>query len=277
MFEWSWGYYSIFDADAILYDVMKCNQPYSYYCNKALDDLVVQGRSTLDTKKRAEIYAKAQKLIHDDAAYLFKWGLRGVWGVSSRIDYEAPRDEVDRMFARDAAEEVGAPPGPGPASPAGPAAFRPRMRRYLARQLVQLVVVILGISLLAFGDPARPRRSRPPAPAPERRQGGVRALPPPARPRPAALRAVLEVRLPRRGQGDFGKSWYADTPAFKLVLERMPPTIYLTFAGLRRRPADRPAPGHRSPRSAATPGSTACARRWRWPARRRRCSGSASC
>ena len=32
--------------------------------------------------------------------------------------------------------------------------------------------------------------------------------------------------------GDFGKSWYADTPAFKLVIERMPPTIYLTFAGL---------------------------------------------
>ena len=99
MFEWSWGYYSIFDADAILYDVMSCNQPYAYYCNKALDDLVVQGRSTLDQKKRAEIYTRAQKLIHDDAAYLFKWGLRGVWGISNRIDYEAPKDEVDRMFA----------------------------------------------------------------------------------------------------------------------------------------------------------------------------------
>jgi peptide/nickel transport system substrate-binding protein len=99
MFEWSWGYYSIFDADAIFYDVMTCNQPYSYYCNKAFDDLVAQGRSTLDTKQRAEIYAKAQKMIHDDAAYLFKWGLRGVWGVSNRIDYEAPRDEVDRMWA----------------------------------------------------------------------------------------------------------------------------------------------------------------------------------
>ena len=99
MFEWSWGYYSIFDADAIFYDVMTCNQPYSYYCNKAFDDLVIQGRSTLDTKRRAEIYARAQKLIHDDAAYIFKWGLRGVWGVSSRIDYEAPRDEVDRMWA----------------------------------------------------------------------------------------------------------------------------------------------------------------------------------
>jgi peptide/nickel transport system substrate-binding protein len=98
MFEFSWGYYSIFDADAILYDVMTCGQPYSYYCNKALDDLVIQGRSTLDAKKRAEIYAKAQRLIHDDAAYLYKWGLRGVWGVSNRVDYEAPRDEIDRLF-----------------------------------------------------------------------------------------------------------------------------------------------------------------------------------
>ena len=98
MFTWSWGYYSIFDADAILFDVMTCNQPYSYYCNKQLDDLVIQGRSTLDAKKRQEIYAKAQKLVYDDAAYVFKWGLRGVWGISNRIEYEAPRDEIDRMF-----------------------------------------------------------------------------------------------------------------------------------------------------------------------------------
>jgi len=98
MFEWSWGYYSVFDADAILFDVMTCGQPYAYYCNKVLDDLVIQGRSTLDAKKRTELYAKAQKLIHEDAAYLFKWGLRGVWGISNRIEYEAPRDEIDRMF-----------------------------------------------------------------------------------------------------------------------------------------------------------------------------------
>ena len=98
MFNWSWGYYSIFDADAILYDVFKCGETYSYYCNKALDDLIFQGRSTLDAKKRAEIYVKAQKLLFDDAAYVFKWGLRGVWGISNRVDYQAPADEVDRMF-----------------------------------------------------------------------------------------------------------------------------------------------------------------------------------
>jgi peptide/nickel transport system substrate-binding protein len=98
MFNWSWGYYSIFDADAILYDVYKCGETYSYYCNKALDDLIHAGRTTLDPKKRAEIYAKAQRLLFDDAAYLYKWGLRGVWGVSSRINYDGPRDEVDRFY-----------------------------------------------------------------------------------------------------------------------------------------------------------------------------------
>jgi peptide/nickel transport system substrate-binding protein len=98
MFNWSWGYYSVFDADAILYDVFKCGENYSYYCNPALDDLISQGRSTLDAKKRAETYVKAQKLLFDDAAYLYKWGLRGVWGISNRVEYTAPADEVDRMF-----------------------------------------------------------------------------------------------------------------------------------------------------------------------------------
>jgi len=98
MFNWSWGYYSVFDADAILYDVFKCGEFYSYYCNKELDDLITSGRSTLDQKKRAEIYVKAQKLLYDDAAYVFKWGLRGVWGISSRVEYSAPPDEIDRMF-----------------------------------------------------------------------------------------------------------------------------------------------------------------------------------
>jgi peptide/nickel transport system substrate-binding protein len=98
MSNFNWGYYSVFDADAILFDIFKCNEPYSYYCNKELDELILAGRSTLDAKKRTEAYAKAQRLLFDDAAAVFKWALRGVWGVSNRVDYEAPRDEIDRMF-----------------------------------------------------------------------------------------------------------------------------------------------------------------------------------
>jgi len=41
---------------------------------------------------------RGEKILFEDAAYLFKWGLRGVWGISNRVNYEAPRDEIDRMF-----------------------------------------------------------------------------------------------------------------------------------------------------------------------------------
>jgi peptide/nickel transport system permease protein len=105
------------------------------------------------------------------------------------------------------------------------------MKRHIARQLVQLVVVIVGISMLAFailhvlGDPV------------------LLLLPQNAgKEEFERYRKLLGLDRPiwvqywsfasRAVKGDFGKSWYADTPAFELVLERMPPTIYLTFAGL---------------------------------------------
>src|SRR5215813_7082131 len=61
MSNFNWGYYSVFDADAIVFDIFKCGEPFSYYCNKELDELIVAGRSTLAQKKRAEIYVRVQK------------------------------------------------------------------------------------------------------------------------------------------------------------------------------------------------------------------------
>src|SRR5881296_4599992 len=105
------------------------------------------------------------------------------------------------------------------------------MRRYVARQLVQLVIVVIGISLLAFtilhvlGDPVL--LLLPQNAGKEEFERYHRLL---------GLDQPLYVQywkfVSRAVLGDFGKSWYADTPAFALVLERMPPTIYLTLAGL---------------------------------------------
>jgi peptide/nickel transport system permease protein len=105
------------------------------------------------------------------------------------------------------------------------------MRSYLARQLVQLVVVIVGISLLSFailhviGDPVL--LLLPQNAGKEEYERYTKLL---------GLDQPIWVQYwkfaSRAVQGDFGKSWYADTPAFPLVMERMPPTIYLTFAGL---------------------------------------------
>src|SRR5438094_10272390 len=105
------------------------------------------------------------------------------------------------------------------------------MKRYAAHQIVQLVVVIVGISMLAFailhviGDPVLLLLPQNAGKEEYERYHKLLGLDQPLYVQywKFASRAVL---------GDFGKSWYADTPAFRLVVERMPPTIYLTFAGL---------------------------------------------
>ncbi len=105
------------------------------------------------------------------------------------------------------------------------------MRRYIARQLVQFVVVILGISILAFailhvlGDPVLLLLPQNAGKEEFERYRHLLGLDRP-------LYVQYWKFLSNAVVGDFGKSWYADTPAFRLVLERMPPTIYLTFAGL---------------------------------------------
>ncbi len=105
------------------------------------------------------------------------------------------------------------------------------MRRYAAHQIVQLVVVIVGISMLAFailhviGDPVLLLLPQNAGKEEYERYHKLLGLDQPVYVQywKFASRAVL---------GDFGKSWYTDTPAFTLVLQRMPPTLYLTTAGL---------------------------------------------
>ena len=105
------------------------------------------------------------------------------------------------------------------------------MRRYITRQLVQLVVVIIGISLLAFsilhviGDPVLLLLPQNAGKEEYERYHKLLGLDKP-------LHVQYWKFVSRAIQGDFGKSWYTSTPAFSLVLERMPPTLYLTFAGL---------------------------------------------
>ena len=105
------------------------------------------------------------------------------------------------------------------------------MRRYLVRQLVQLVVVVVGISLLAFsilhviGDPVTLLLPQNAGKEEYARYKHLMGLDQP-------LLVQYWKFASRAVQGDFGKSWYGNAPAFRLVVDRMPPTIYLTLAGL---------------------------------------------
>jgi len=105
------------------------------------------------------------------------------------------------------------------------------MRRYALRQFVQLLVVIVGISMLAFailhviGDPVLLLLPQNAGKEEYERYHKLLGLDKP-------LYVQYWKFASRAVQGDFGKSWYTNTPAFKLVTERMPPTLYLTSAGL---------------------------------------------
>ena len=105
------------------------------------------------------------------------------------------------------------------------------MRSYVVHQLVQLVVVVIGISILAFvilhvlGDPVLLLLPQNAGKEEFERYRKLLGLDQP-------LLVQYWKFASQAVQGDFGKSWYADTPAFSLVLERMPPTIYLTLTGL---------------------------------------------
>src|ERR1700730_627908 len=108
------------------------------------------------------------------------------------------------------------------------------MRRYIAHQLVQRVGVILrtfasstpAFSILhVFGAPVTLLLPQNAGKEEYERYKHLMGLDQPVWVQywKFASRAV---------QGDFGKSWYGNAPAFGLVIERMPPTIYLTLAGL---------------------------------------------
>ena len=105
------------------------------------------------------------------------------------------------------------------------------MRRYLVRQLVQLVVVIVGISILAFsilhiiGDPVTLLLPQNAGKEEYARYKHLMGLDQP-------IWVQYWKFATRAVRGDFGKSWYGNAPAFGLVVDRMPPTIYLTLAGL---------------------------------------------
>ena len=105
------------------------------------------------------------------------------------------------------------------------------MKSYALRQLIQLAVVIVGISMLVFailhviGDPVLLLLPQNAGKEEYDRYHKLLGLDKP-------IYVQYWKFASRAVQGDFGTSWYTSTPAFTLVLERMPPTLYLTTAGL---------------------------------------------
>ena len=75
MMDGSWGSYSVFDADGILWDMLHSSSPFAY--NENNGPRQAAARRPLDARRGAcarTLYAKAQKIVRDEAPVLFMWG-----------------------------------------------------------------------------------------------------------------------------------------------------------------------------------------------------------
>ena len=93
----SWGYYSTFDADAVLHPLYH-TEPGGwigkwYTRIPGLDQLIDEARSTVDPEKRLVTYARIQRLIKEEAPSIFLYHQHDMLGLSKRVVYEARGDE----------------------------------------------------------------------------------------------------------------------------------------------------------------------------------------
>jgi peptide/nickel transport system substrate-binding protein len=96
-FYGSWGYYSVFDSDAILHPLYH-TEPGGwvgkwYTRVEGLDPMIDQARSILDQPRRRQIYSQIQKLIKEEAPSIFLFHQYDTLGVSKKVDYAARGDE----------------------------------------------------------------------------------------------------------------------------------------------------------------------------------------
>ena len=66
---------------------------YSYVTNPELDKLIDAGAQEVDPAKRAEIYKKAAKIMHDEASVLFLFQAVDLYGVTDRVKGFLPRGD----------------------------------------------------------------------------------------------------------------------------------------------------------------------------------------
>jgi peptide/nickel transport system substrate-binding protein len=97
IFNWDWGSYNVFDADAIYWDLFHSGEQFAYFSTPELDAWIEEARGTLDREKRKELYSKAQHFLNEEAVSIFMWNVHNVKGVSNDIEWEPCADDLDRM------------------------------------------------------------------------------------------------------------------------------------------------------------------------------------
>jgi peptide/nickel transport system substrate-binding protein len=88
------GWAGTWDADGILYPLLRSGQRFSRWSHPDFDALVDKARRTLDPNARLALYRQASRLAHDEAPWLFLFHGMDIYGVSRAVaDWEPTSDE----------------------------------------------------------------------------------------------------------------------------------------------------------------------------------------
>lgn len=82
------------DPELVWYPILFSGQLQSYFSNKELDALLTEGRSTLDEKKRTEAYAKAARVIKEEAPHIPLFQPPLIYGRNAKLDWSPRGDEI---------------------------------------------------------------------------------------------------------------------------------------------------------------------------------------
>jgi peptide/nickel transport system substrate-binding protein len=70
----------------------------SYGNNKVIDEKIARAATILDAKARAAAYAELQKLLHEEAPWVFLWQQHDLYGVTSHVEWTPRADEKVWMY-----------------------------------------------------------------------------------------------------------------------------------------------------------------------------------
>jgi peptide/nickel transport system substrate-binding protein len=75
------------------------DQTYSSYGNnKTIDEKIARAQTLLEPKARAEAYAELQRLIRDEAPWVFLWQQHDLYGVAKQVEWTPRADEKVWMY-----------------------------------------------------------------------------------------------------------------------------------------------------------------------------------
>jgi len=97
MFFLGWG--PALHGQGTMQPLFLADQTYASYGNNAmLSEKISRASTLLDPKARAEAYAELQRLVHDEAPWVFLWQQHDLYGVAGRVEWSPRADEKVWMY-----------------------------------------------------------------------------------------------------------------------------------------------------------------------------------